>query len=91
MNNKMLCLLVIIINIIMMFLLVDKQNKIIKHLYQLQQLQEQKNLLLEQNKELMLELHKEKQLSMIESQAKNNLQMEKIKLNDIQRLPEKVA
>lgn len=91
MNNKMLLLVVAFINIIMMFMLVDKQNKIIKQLYELQQLQEQKNILLEQNKELMLQLHKEKQLSTIESYAKNSLQMNRMNLNDIQKLPEKIA
>lgn len=85
----MLLLLVAIINIIMMFMLVDKQNKIIKQLYELQQLQDQKNIALEQNKELMLQLHKEKQLSTIESYAKNNLQLERMTLSDIERLPEK--
>lgn len=91
MNNKMLLFVVAIINIIMMFMLVDKQNKIIRQLYELQQLQEQKNIKLEHNKELMLELHKEKQLSTIESHAKNNLQMQKMTLSDIQRLPEKIV
>lgn len=91
MNNKTLLLLVAIINIIMMFLVVDKQNKIIKQLYELQQLQEQKNILLEQHKDLMLQLHKEKQLSVVETYAKNNLNMEKITLQDIKRLPEKIA
>lgn len=91
MNNKSLLLLVAFINVIMMFMLIDKQNKIIKQLYELQQLQEQKNIALENNKELMLTLHKEKQLSVIESYAKNNLQMNRIKLNDIQRVPKKIV
>ena len=88
MNNKALILLVAIINIIMMFMLVDKQNKIIKQLYELQQLQEQKNLVFEENKNLLLQLHKEKQLSSIESYAKNNLQMQRMTLSNIERLPE---
>ncbi len=91
MNNKMLLVLVAIINILMMFMLVDKQNKIINELYILQQLQEQKNMLLEQHKELLLQLHKEKQLSTVETYAKNNLQMQKMTLNDIQRLPQKIV
>jgi len=88
MNNKRLVFLVAIINIIMMFLLVYKQNKIIKQLYELQHLQEQKNIIFEQNKNLLLDLHKEKQLSTIESYAKNNLQMERMTLSNIERLPE---
>ena len=91
MNNKTLLLVVAIINIIMMFMLVDKQNKIIKQLYELQQLHEQKNIQLEQHKDLMLQLHKAKQLSMIESHAKDNLQMQRMTLSDIDRLPEKIV
>ena len=72
----------------MMFMLIDKQNKIIKQLYDIQQLQEQKNMLLDEHKELMLELHKLKQLSTIEQHAIKNLHMHAMKLNDAKKIPE---
>ncbi len=90
MTNKQLLFLVAIINIIMMFMLIDKQNKTIKELYDIQQLQEQKNIALDQYKELMLELQKLKQLSTIEEHATKNLHMRSMKLNDIQKIPEVV-
>lgn len=88
MTNKKLLFLVAIINIIMMFMLIDKQNKIIKQFYDIQQLQEQKNMLLDQHKELMLELHTLKQLSTIEQHAAKNLHMHSMKLNDAKKIPE---
>ena len=88
MNNKKLLLIVGIINVFIIFMLIDKQNKIIKELYELQRLQEEKNIIFEENQELILQLHKEKELSSVESYIKNNLQMNKIALSDIKRLPE---
>ncbi len=66
----------------MIFLLIHKQNKIIKLLYELQQLHEQKDTLLQEKKELTLAYHKGQQLSSIQSFAKNNLSMNAIKLKD---------
>jgi hypothetical protein len=68
----------------MIFLLVHKQNKIIKALYELQHLQEEKEALLQQKKELVLADQKGQQLSSIQSFAKNNLQMEPITLKETQ-------
>lgn len=68
----------------MIFLLVHKQNKIIKALYELQHLQEEKETLLQQKKELVLADQKGQQLSSIQAFAKNNLQMEPITLKETQ-------
>jgi hypothetical protein len=68
----------------MIFLLVHKQNKIIKALYELQHLNEQKEELLQQKKELVLLDQKGQQLSTIQSFAQNNLQMVPIKLKETQ-------
>ncbi|MBP6892393.1 hypothetical protein KBB68_02315 [Candidatus Babeliales bacterium] len=68
----------------MIFLLVHKQNKIIKALYELQHLQEEKELLLQEKKELVLVDQQGQQLSSIQTFAKNNLQMEPITLKEIQ-------
>lgn len=68
----------------MIFLLVHKQNKIINALYQLQQLQEEKEKLLEQKKELVLMDQKGQQLSSVQTFAKNNLAMVPIALKETQ-------
>lgn len=91
MTNKKLLILVAIINIVMMFLIVHKQNKIIKHLYHLQQLQEQRNELLEQKKELTLTLHKLTQLSTIEAYSKNQLKLRPMTLKDAHTIPTKIT
>ena len=70
----------------MIFLLIHKQNKIIKLRYELQQLHEQKDALLQQKKGLTLAYHKGQQLSSIQSFAKNNLSMNAIKLNDVKTI-----
>ena len=75
MKNKTLILLAACINLVIIFLLIHKQNKIIKLLYEHQQLTEQKENLLQQKKLLMLQFHKGQQLSSIQTFAKNNLQM----------------
>lgn len=85
-TNKQLLFLAALINIVMMFLIVHKQNKIIKYLYELQQLQEHRNELLEQKKELTLTWHKLTQLSTIEAHAKNNLNLRSMTLKDIHHL-----
>ena len=84
MNNKALMFCIILLNIVMIFLLVHKQNKIIKALYELQQLQEQKEDLLQQKKELVLMDQKGQQLSSIQTFAKNSLAMIPIKLKETQ-------
>lgn len=89
MTNKQLLIFAALINIVMMFLLAYKQNMIIKHLYELQQLQEQRNELLEEKKELTLSLHKLTQLSTIEAHAKNELKMQSMTLKDVNFLQDK--
>lgn len=84
MNNKALLFCIIVLNVVMIFLLVHKQNKIINALYELQQLQEQKDLLLQEKKELVLIDQKGQQLSSIQNFAKDNLQMVPIKLKEAQ-------
>ncbi|HSW75665.1 MAG TPA: hypothetical protein VLG50_01365 [Candidatus Saccharimonadales bacterium] len=82
MKNKTLLFLAACINLGIIFLLIHKQNKIIKLLYEHQQLIEQKEYLLQQKKLLMLEFHKGQQLSSVQTFAKNNLHMNPIKLKD---------
>ena len=89
MTNKQLLMLAAVINVLMMFMLAYKQNMIIKYLYELQQLQEQRNELLEEKKELTLNLHKLTQLSTIEAQAKNQLHLQSMTLKDINLLQDK--
>lgn len=84
MNNKALLFCIVVLNIVMIFLLVHKQNKIIKALYELQYLQEQKETLLQAKKELVLVDQKGQQLSTIQDFAKDNLQMVPIKLKETQ-------
>ncbi len=67
----------------MIFMLIHKENKIIKALYELQQLQEKKDELLQKKKELMLLSEKEQQLSSIQNFAQNNLLMTPITLKDV--------
>ena len=86
MNNKALLFCILLLNIVMIFLLVHKQNKIIKALYELQHLQEKKEQLLQEKKELVLANQKGQQLSSIQTFAKNNLQMEPITLKEIQTI-----
>jgi len=89
MTNKQLFMLAALINVVMMFLLAYKQNMIIKQIYELQQLQEQKNELLEEKKELTLTLHKLTQLSTIEARAKDQLKLRSMTLKDVHTLPKK--
>jgi len=87
MTNKQLFFLAALINIVMMFLLVHKQNKIINKLYNLQQLQEEKDVLLERKKELSLTAHKLTQLSTIQNYAKTELNMQPMVLKDALTIP----
>lgn len=84
MTNARLFLLFASINIVMMFLLVHKQNKITKKQYEIQQLLEQKSNLAEQKKELLLQLHKNTQLSAVEKYATQQLNMRPITLPEAQ-------
>lgn len=83
MNNKALLFCIILLNIAMIFLLVHKQNKIINALYELQQLQEKKDSLLQQKKELDLIAQQGQQLTSIQSFAKDDLHMIPIKLKEV--------
>lgn len=87
MTNKKLFFLAALINIIMMFLLVHKQNIIINKLYTIQKLQEQIDCLQQKHKELTLELHKNIHLSDIEKFAKTELQLKPITFADAQIIP----
>ncbi len=82
MKNKTLLVFAACINLTIIFLLIHKQNKIIKLLYELQQLHEQKDELLQQKKELTLSYHKGQQLSSIQTFAKTKLLMNPIKLKE---------
>lgn len=87
MNNKALLFVIILLNIVMIFLLVHKQNKIIKALYDLQDLQEQKDLLLEQKKGLTVTYQKGQQLSAAQTFAQNKLAMHSMSLKDAHDIP----
>lgn len=73
-------------NAIFAMLLIHKQNKIIKLLYELQQLQEQKDNLQQEKKDLIFQLHKEQQLSQVQTFAQQNLQMSPIKIKDAKKV-----
>ena len=82
MKNKTLLIFAALINLTMIFLLIHKQNKIIKMLYEMQQLHEQQDDLLQQKKVLTLAFHKGQQLSTIQHFAKNKLLMNPITLKE---------
>ena len=88
MNNKKFLFCIIVLNVFMILLLVHKQNKIIKALYELQRFQEEKEDLVQQKKELTLVCQKGQQLSFIQAYAKNNLAMRPITLKEIQAVDE---
>ena len=87
MNNKALLFLIVILNVVMIFLLVHKQNKIIKALYELQRIEEQKEILLQQKKELTLAKEQGQQLSSVQSFAQNTLAMHAMKIKDAHTIP----
>lgn len=87
MNTKTLFFLVAALNIVMVFLLVHKQNKIIKALYELQYLQEEKEELAEKKKELLLQYHIGQKLSTLQTFAKDNLHLHSMTLKDAQAIP----
>ena len=75
MKRLSLLIVIIVINILFAFLLIYKQNKIVKLLYEIQRLQEQRELLLESKKNLLLDMHKIQQLSSIQTFAQSKLNM----------------
>ncbi len=89
MNNKKFFFLIILVDVIMLFLLVHKQNKIIKSLYELQKLQEKKEELIQKQKELVLVCQKEQQLSSVQSFAQDKLAMLPITLKEVGSIVEK--
>ena len=74
------------VNALFAMLLIHKQNKIIKLLYEVQQLQEQKDLLAQDKKDLLFQLHKEQQLSNVQSFAKTDLKMTPIKIKEAKKV-----
>lgn len=86
MSNKALLFCIVLLNIVMIFLLVHKQNKIINALYELQHLQEKKEELLQEKKELVLIDQKGQHLSSVQEFAQKNLEMIPIKLKETQAL-----
>lgn len=81
---KKISLLMVIacINVLFAFLLIYKQNKIIKLLYEIQQLREQREQLLETKKNLLVQLYKEEQLSTIQNFAEQDLHMKPITMKE---------
>jgi len=84
--NKKKWIIFFVLNVIMIFLLVDKQNMMIKALVRLQRLEEQKEQLLQEKKELMLQVESLKQLSHVERYATDVLQMQPITIKDIKAI-----
>ena len=74
------------VNAIFAMLLIHKQNKIIKLLYELQQLQEQKEQFLQEKKDLVFQLHKEEQVSQVQSFAQQQLNMNPIKIKEAKKV-----
>lgn len=86
MRKFTLFITIVSINILFAILLINKQNKIISLLYTIQQLQEQRDQLLERKKELCLELHKEQQLSDIQTFATQQLHMKPIHIKHVKTI-----
>ncbi len=70
------------INVLFAFLLINKQNKIVTYLYEIQHLQEQRKELLETKKSLLVGLQKEQQLSAIQAFAQAELSMQPITIKE---------
>jgi len=82
MKRLLLLIIIAIINVLFAFLLINKQNKIVKLLYEIQQLQEQREKLFETKKNLLVAMHKEQQLSAIQTFAQEELNMNPITLKE---------
>lgn len=86
MKKISLLVFVICINVVFAFLLINKQNKKVTLLYEIQKLKEQRDQLLESKKNLLLEIHKEQQLSTIQNFAQTELDMSPIKIQEIKAI-----
>ena len=75
-----------VINVLFAFLLINKQNKIVTYLYEIQQLQEQRKELLESKKNLLVGLQKEQQLSTIQAFAQAELDMQPITIKEVKTI-----
>ena len=82
MKKPSLLMLIACTNVIFAFLLIHKQNNIIKLLYEIQQLKEQREHLLELKKKLLIQLNKEEQLSSIHSFAQEQLDMKPLAVSE---------
>lgn len=82
MKKITLLLIFACINVLFAILLIHKQNNIITLLYDIQQLQEERDSLLEKKKDLNFQLQKEQQLSNIQSFASESLQMKPLKIKE---------
>ena len=82
MKRLSLLIIIAITNVLFAFLLINKQNKIVKLLYEIQQLQEQREKLFETKKNLLVTMHKEQQLSAIQTFAQEELNMKPIMLKE---------
>lgn len=86
MKKFSLLIFTICLNVIFAFLLINKQNKKVTLLYEIQKLKEQRDQLLESKKNLLLEVHKEEQLSAIQNFAQTELEMSPIKIQEIKAI-----
>lgn len=77
------------LNLVFAILLIEKQNKIIKLLYEIQKLQEHKEYLHDEEKYLTFQLHKEQQLSSVHTFAKEELNMKPIGIKEAKTIPRK--
>ena len=82
MKQLSLLIIIAIINVLFAFLLINKQNNIIKLLYEIQQLKKTKEQFLETKKGLLVSIHKEQQLSSIQNFAQTELNMKPITLKE---------
>ncbi len=86
MKKLSLLIFAISMNVLFAFLLIHKQNKKVKLLYEIQSLQQQREQLFETKKTLLLEMHKEQQLSTIQSFAQTELNMTPITIKEIKTI-----
>lgn len=82
-SNRLLIVYMIGLNVLFVFLLVHKQNKMIHALYNMQHLDEIKQDLLEQKKAWLVTVQKGQQLSAVQQFAKEQLHMQALTLKDV--------
>lgn len=82
MKKNYLIMAIACINVLFAFLLIHKQNKIITLLYEIQQLRQQREQLLETKKSLLVDLYKEEKLSKIQQFAEQELEMKPITIKE---------